>query len=953
MDVIEQRAPRRLVKPVRPVREWAPSRHEVEAALLQGRIPEGGQSTSKIPPRLNRTRRPKVPTDMTAPTTEFSLQPQIQRSIKRKRGPTTYISLDTDLVEGSDARRTGRKINHEIPILDLTRSSSPPTPTPKRVSSPLFEIPTAFQKRRTEKPEHRSRQSPVKQANSNRSTATSRDLPTKSKAAGPVRFITEAPRRSRHNRSTVPTNNVSFGESSTSNTVIYLSSSSPIRTPVHLTSPKPIEKTATSLIARTAPETLNDPDATPRSRPRLRPTPSPRSPSTQDSLLEIPELYGAGITESSTSALRDPTIHTPRSNHDAPILITSPATLDGRTLSPRSSPTDAYIENLLLGKTPGPSLARQTPSSVPPNNLQPCHPPAEPPQTALHTEPQFLPSDLKLLPTFFCKPMATVYTTCSSLIILAEDVVGFPPNRLEEQLANDEWRIRKESLGSGLGKVECWVQGDGWPAKTFCVCGWLVGLDRREHWLTYHIDDGTAVLECQIHLRQLQNISARNSELKPSPNDDTFDELEASHTVNNPAKSDPRLDPYRRPPTSTKKKLRETKMYSNRASAFDPAELEELVEQYSRIPIGTTLRISGQPRELFRSTKRVLEVESMSSVDDSNEENRFRKLVIRSRQHTYSRLFRLAEVWPDGVAPSDCSLKPNNDVHPPADRGGTGAPTQETVRQPKRLRLRKVEAIKLEEATFSLFMTYIAHHVTTTYSTQKAHPRGALNGLSSNQHCQTEFTIPDLTNDPDLRSLMTKVIHKKEFDQLAERERTRPSGAAGRSNMSSTVAAKAKPKLLMNAPNNELHTDTTMLSTKFNTSVFASSAPGWASFESQLTSEELADRIKAQVTKAVHRLIVRGIVIISPESESRFTLPGLHNLGSFLRSLLLKSTDLSRCDGTSNALKLDTIMSRLKRDEMWRWIHEDKVSEVLEGLVKEGQIYRMFDGSDWKWVAKK
>lgn len=110
----------------------------------------------------------------------------------------------------------------------------------------------------------------------------------------------------------------------------------------------------------------------------------------------------------------------------------------------------------------------------------------EAPQVDQQVEPRFLLTDIQRLPTFFCKSVATVYTTCSSLVMPSNAVAGFPSDEIENQLKKDEWRIRKEYLSDGRSKVECWIQGVGWPGKTFCVCGWLIGIDRREFWLTYY-----------------------------------------------------------------------------------------------------------------------------------------------------------------------------------------------------------------------------------------------------------------------------------------------------------------------------------------------------------------------------------------------------------------------------------------------------------------------------------
>lgn len=575
----------------------------------------------------------------------------------------------------------------------------------------------------------------------------------------------------------------------------------------------------------------------------------------------------------------------------------------------------------------------------------------EAPQVDQRVEPRFLSTDIQRLPTFFCKSVATVYTTCSSLVMPSNDVPGFPLDEVENQLRKDEWRIRKEYIGDGRSKVECWIQGVGWPGKTFCVCGWLIGIDRREFWLTYYIDDGTAVLECRIAIKQLQDIdSFQNAQNQPiqSPKNSDIPTMEIEDSGHISKTSDPKLDPYRRPPTPTKKNPdHRDKLLSVNLSICVLTDLELLIEKYLHIPIGTTLRVSGHPREVYNGRTRILDVDRLSLVDDPNEEIRFRKHVINSRGHIYNRLFRLKDICPDALArPQDSSKRNIGLVSHTNESTGedTSKSTKTSASQSKRPRLRKVEAIKPEEATFSLFLTYLAYHVTKTCSTPKHRTKPGHLPLPKPKDTAI-FTISDLIENCELKSLLIKVIHKKEYEQ---RVTSRPSDNSSTSN-SRLVVPKAKPSLLMNAQTKEL---CKVAKTTKNPDICASGSlmPDLASFTSELTDQELEQHIQAQFRKAMHRLIVRGIVIVSPEFEDKFTIPALNNLGVFLRKILSQSSGSSRkVNEINHFFKLETIMSRLKRDEMWKWIHEDKVSEVLEGMIEVGEVHKIFDGVDWKW----
>lgn len=81
---------------------------------------------------------------------------------------------------------------------------------------------------------------------------------------------------------------------------------------------------------------------------------------------------------------------------------------------------------------------------------------------------------------------------------------------------------------------------------------------------------------------------------------------------------------------------------------------EEVISQYSSLKLGLSLKIIGQPRELFGNTKRVLDVEKAIIVQDMGQDEamveiRFRNRLNHLRSQVYNQPFRLSNVWPDGL----------------------------------------------------------------------------------------------------------------------------------------------------------------------------------------------------------------------------------------------------------------------------------------------------------------
>ncbi|POW08816.1 hypothetical protein PSTT_07244 [Puccinia striiformis] len=272
---------------------------------------------------------------------------------------------------------------------------------------------------------------------------------------------------------------------------------------------------------------------------------------------------------------------------------------------------------------------------------------------------RFLPTDLKLLNIYLCKPISTVITTCSSLLLPPVQIPGLPLDQLETLYANDPWRIKWESIpGNHSQNISCWIYGPYWPAKSFIISGWLVGIDRREKFITYHIDDGTAVLECQVNISQLATVFdtsteeedftnipfPKEKEKKKEKEKNVVDQHHHHHELKK-AKVDTRLDPYRRlPEQQIKSGLHTT---SSTTTKTEPIT-EEMITRYTDLEIGTVLRLIGKPKSLFRDTKRILDVDKawIIHVDhQSNHEIRRRRLSHYKRKMMILRiiLFRLVQ----------------------------------------------------------------------------------------------------------------------------------------------------------------------------------------------------------------------------------------------------------------------------------------------------------------------
>ncbi|WAQ82562.1 hypothetical protein PtA15_2A879 [Puccinia triticina] len=655
------------------------------------------------------------------------------------------------------------------------------------------------------------------------------------------------------------------------------------------------------------------------------PSPPPRKPASSP-LFPIPTVYSQPPPSRTRTppttrqpaffVISDGSDHEPPSPHPRtppqPHRAHTPAGEPSPASS--SSTTDAaHVERSLLQHT---LLLQEEP------------PPPTPP-------PRFLPSDIKLLNAYLCRPISTVMATCSSLIIPPRQIPGLPPDKLETLYAKDTWRIKPESLAApGMSqKVACWMYGHGWPAKTFLISGWLVGVDRRERFITYHIDDGTAVLECQINIAQLNkafdSTSQEYSRLPhekepPQKSRDASAQEECpdqSASSSSPAptpkpRSDPRLDPYRRLPSPDRKS------HTTRATAthaLEPPQLEnpvaeavteETIAKYAALKIGIVLRLVGRPKSLFRDTKRVLDLERVIIVQDNQDEEeiRFRQHVKYCRTHIYNQPFRLSNVWPEGVKSLGPGHSHSTHFFPKSSTAVTSQQPVEKEKETRRLKLPPVSRLTPQQLTFSNYLNYVSHYIVSRYDDDASKTTYSYHELKrkidrSEAIVLDDFSIDDLLEEGPkddrhggLRAEMGQFTAKLVAQQAQE----------GPERQASDCERPAKKQ-------------------RQQQGVFLTDAD-----RHRLSRKTLGSN-KALVTRAIQALVNQGTIIISPTDERRFAIPNLASLGPKILHII-NTTTLPPPDPTATSVSVNAILRGLARDELWKAVHRETVVAVLRRL---------------------
>ncbi|PLW07949.1 hypothetical protein PCANC_24044 [Puccinia coronata f. sp. avenae] len=657
--------------------------------------------------------------------------------------------------------------------------------------------------------------------------------------------------------------------------------------------------------------TTNYFDLTRSPSPPLQPQPLPQTArrSSSPCTLEVPTVYSRRRPKQEPAYLVISDEDDDKHHHHHP----SPAT----RLSPRSPASTC-------------SSSADDAAEVERSLLLHSHPQQSPPRTP---PPRFLPSDIKLLNVYLCKPIATVMATCSSLILPPAHIPGLPLDRLETLYAQDPWRIKSESISApGVAqKISCWIYGKGWPAKTFVISGWLVGIDRREKFITYHVDDGTAVLECQVHTAQLNQVFDTSSQhdlphekktrptTRPPPICDPPD-LDTRSTEPTPprkkVKTDPRLDPYRRlepsnHQTSTKPKSipqpeHEKVAAAAGAVAAEPVT-EETIAKYAGLKIGVVLRLVGKPKALFRDTKRVFDLEKAVVFKDDDhqveEEIRFRNHLRFCRSSIYSQPFRLANVWPEGLASSDPATYHSTSL---ADRSTALKENQSDQKETRPLKLPSVSRLNPSQITFSRYLNYVSHYLISRYDDEATRNQQDYNYHEMKKKMDgsetilvEDFSIEDILEDaqPDDAHARLRCEMHKFTDKLVSQGSEGRDGDGG----DKTVEKRAT----------------------ISRSVFLTEQDDsrWA--------RKRVDTRKAMLTRAIQALVHQGTIIISPRDERRFTLPNIHSLGPKILQIIAQRQQqypaLALVDTTH-------IRAVLARDQLWKPVLPHAVDTVLRKL---------------------
>ncbi|KAA1084928.1 hypothetical protein PGT21_032354 [Puccinia graminis f. sp. tritici] len=601
--------------------------------------------------------------------------------------------------------------------------------------------------------------------------------------------------------------------------------------------------------------------------------------------------------------------------------ITPPQPTQDRTPAIDSSPTStssttdaAEVERSLLQNTP---------------------PPSSPPI-------RFLPSDIKLLNLYLYRPISTVMATCSSLILPPHEIPGLPLDKLETLYSKDRWRIKSELITApGISqKVTCWIYGQGWPAKTFIICGWLVGVDRREKFITYHIDDGTAVLECQINISHInkvfdsssQDYSSLPHEKKAPPKSKDInvqappgpDDSSTSQAPPPKTRSDPRLDPYRRLPSPDRKShpSSSTTVRGTNNPGLEAPHLEnsvaetvseETITKYAELKIGTVLKLIGKPKSLFRDTKRVFDLEKVIIVQDnqSDEEIRFRRHLKFCRSHIYNQPFRLANVWPEGakslgaVNPHSTKFLPNSSAPVKNQQ------TVEKEKEPRRLKLPPVARLTSQQITFSNYLNYVSHYIVSRYDQHD------LNTTTS----KADFSYHELKRKMDC--LEPIVLEDFSIEDLLAEGREDDRHSSLRSEMrkftEKLISQPTQERSESQASEPDRH--------KKQQSIFLTDG------DNPRLSRRRLSTSKAMVTRAIQALVNQGTIIISPKDERRFALPNVSSLGPKIIQIINRLPPPSSSDHpVSPVVSANHILRNLARDELWKAVHPQAVQAVLRHL---------------------
>ncbi|KAH9462731.1 hypothetical protein Pst134EB_006608 [Puccinia striiformis f. sp. tritici] len=567
---------------------------------------------------------------------------------------------------------------------------------------------------------------------------------------------------------------------------------------------------------------------------------------------------------------------------------------------------------------------------------------------------RFLPTDLKLLNIYLCKPISTVITTCSSLLLPPVQIPGLPLDQLETLYANDPWRIKWESIpGNHSQNISCWIYGPYWPAKSFIISGWLVGIDRREKFITYHIDDGTAVLECQVNISQLATVFdtsteeedftnipfPKEKEKKKEKEKNVVDQHHHHHELKK-AKVDTRLDPYRRlPEQQIKSGLHTT---SSTTTKTEPIT-EEMITRYTDLEIGTVLRLIGKPKSLFRDTKRILDVDKawIIHVDhQSNHEIRFRNHLRFCRSKIYGYPFRLVKICPELVQNhSTVPIKINDQETQKTENEIVIGP--KTSNNNKKLKLIPVSKLNPNQINFKNYLNYLSHYIITRYDDQSSHnneeegdyhdlKRKMMNSENNTNLDLVQFSIDDLLSE------INNTTQSEKEEEQGDQE-TRKLGQE---------LNKFTEKLISQSTSSSSSSTTTSEEKNRPTKPRSIFLTGGEEKDSG-KKKKMIDTKKSILTRGIKTLINQGLIIISPKDERQFTIPNLDSLGPKLIQIIHQITSVDddhyRDQGKKKkkeggvVVSCTEIIKILHFDLLWKFVNIDTVILVLN-LLKLARI---------------
>ncbi|KAI9618864.1 hypothetical protein H4Q26_012118 [Puccinia striiformis f. sp. tritici PST-130] len=513
-------------------------------------------------------------------------------------------------------------------------------------------------------------------------------------------------------------------------------------------------------------------------------------------------------------------------------------------------------------------------------------------------------------------------TLIRSYQLISNYSISISVNRSQQTLyANDPWRIKWESIpGNHSQNISCWIYGPYWPLNL--------------HHLRVVVDDGTAVLECQVNISQLATVFDTSTEEEDFTNIPFPKEKEKKKE-----KEKNVVDQHHH-----HHELKKAKDFiqPHQQQKTEPIT-EEMITRYTDLEIGTVLRLIGKPKSLFRDTKRILDVDKawIIHVDhQSNHEIRFRNHLRFCRSKIYGYPFRLVKICPELVQNhSTVPIKINDQETQKTENEIVIGP--KTSNNNKKLKLIPVSKLNPNQINFKNYLNYLSHYIITRYDDQSSHnneeegdyhdlKRKMMNSENNTNLDLVQFSIDDLLSE------INNTTQSEKEEEQGDQE-TRKLGQE---------LNKFTEKLISQSTSSSSSSTTTSEEKNRPTKPRSIFLTGGEEKDSG-KKKKMIDTKKSILTRGIKTLINQGLIIISPKDERQFTIPNLDSLGPKLIQIIHQITSVDddhyRDQGKKKkkeggvVVSCTEIIKILHFDLLWKFVNIDTVILVLN-LLKLARI---------------